>query len=396
VARVIRANLSQSLNQLLSEARLSGIDQAQCCVIQRGEVIYSSDDCDMCFDIASLSKVISTVTLAAHGLSLGLFDLDSPISSLLADSPVEWREITIKHLLGHSSGLVAWLPFFASAIETGGEPDFFSSPGCSAHRERSMSEVWEAIRASPLVSPPGSERRYSDTGFIVLGRAIEQAFKPLHLDCDLSSLFERYVASDIGLTNTVFRTIPSGKDEYIAPTGLVRPRPPAAGQEGMFPHANRSPTPEAPGTVDDDNAYALGGIAGHAGLFSTARDVAKYGDWICDMLSLEEVPPVGLTLQRLCSEDLGPSGPKRTLGFDLPTPPNSSVGDKFGAGPKGAIGHLGFTGCSLWIDLDREVSVALLTNRVFPSRGNAAEIFNLRREVHSTVADVFPSRGRKT
>jgi CubicO group peptidase (beta-lactamase class C family) len=271
-----------------------------------------------------------------------------------------------------------------------GTPDIFSAPDPKLLVAPSKSDVWEAVKASALVSSPGAERRYSDAGFIVLGRVLEQAFKQLHPECDLSSLFEMYVARDIGLTNTTYRPIPTETNRAIAPTGLVRPRPPAAGQEGLFPHANGGMQPEAPGIVDDDNAYALGGVAGHAGLFSTAFDVAKYGDWICNMLLSAEGPPVGLILRHLCSEDVGPSGPKRTLGFDLPTPPNSSVGDKFGAGPKGAIGHLGFTGCSLWIDLDREITVALLTNRVFPDRGNATEISKLRRAVHTVIATEFP------
>ena len=388
--RVIRAELSRHLNQLLSDAKLSGIEQAQCCVMHNGEVFYCSDEQDQCFDIASLSKIISTVTLAAHGISMSLFDLDSPVSELLADSPPEWREITIGHLLSHSSGMVPWLPFFSAAMGPVECQDIFSNPEAEANVDRAKSAVWEAIKSSPLAGVAGSTRRYSDTGFIVLGRAIEQAFSVAHPDCDLSSLFDTYVAKEIGLFNTAYRPMPQKGDARIAPTGLVRPRPPAKGQEGMYALSKSNDTTEAPGIVDDDNAYALGGIAGHAGLFSTAHDVAKYGDWVSSTILSPELTPVAQSLSSLCREDTGPSGPKRTHGFDLPTPPNSSVGDKFGDGPKGAIGHLGFTGCSLWIDLDREVAVSLLSNRVFPDRGNTREIFELRRAIHTAVAARFP------
>jgi len=157
--------------------------------MRRGKLIYSSDNGEQCFDIASLSKVVATVTIAAHGLAMGLLDLDSPISSLLKDCPDEWREITVAHLLAHSSGLVAWLPFFAASMKPEGTPDIFSAPDPKLLVEPSKSAVWEAIKSSTLVSAPGAERRYSDAGFIVLGRALEQAFKPLHPECDLSSLF---------------------------------------------------------------------------------------------------------------------------------------------------------------------------------------------------------------
>ena len=358
--------------------------------MHKGEVFYCSDEQDQCFDIASLSKIISTVTLAAHGISMGLFDLDSPVSALLTDSPPKWSEITIGHLLSHSSGMAPWLPFFAAAMVPENSPDIFSNSESEALFERSKSRVWEAVKSSPLEGVAGSKRRYSDTGFIVLGRAIERAFSTHHPNCDLSSLFETYIAKEIGLFNTAYRPMPQKGDTRIAPTGLVRPRPPAKGQEGLYTLSKSNDTPEAPGIVDDDNAYALGGIAGHAGLFSTAHDVAKYGDWVSSTILSAESTPIAQSLRSLCKEDIGPSGPKRTHGFDLPTPPNSSVGDKFGDGPNGAIGHLGFTGCSLWIDLDREIAVSLLSNRVFPDRGNAPEIFELRRAIHTTVAARFP------
>ena len=390
MASNLEDNLTKSLDGLLFDAKEKGINQAECCVMRQGELLYSSDSCSLTFDIASLSKVMATVTLSAHGLDQGLFRLNTPITSVLDHLPFEWKNITIGHLLAHSSGLVAWRPFFVAAMDMGLLLDIFTGQNIGDYLESSASRVWDEIKTSPLLSEPGSERRYSDTGFIVLGKAIEKAFSKTHEHSDLSSLFDLYVSQEIGLEDTHFRPLTTPVNRRIAPTGLVRPRPPATGQEGLFPHKNRLLVPELPGIVDDDNAYALGGVAGHAGLFSTAVDVAKYGDWLLSTISDANSSTLSHTLRNMCLEDSGPIGPRRTLGFDLPTPPNSSVGESFGSGPKGAIGHLGFTGCSMWVDRDRDTTVAILTNRVFPDRGNSTEISTLRRGVHTVVSELIP------
>ncbi len=135
--------------------------------------------------------------------------------------------------------------------------------------------------------------------------------------------------------------------------------------------------------MDDDNAYALGGCAGHAGLFSTAHDVAL-GGWRI----LEEIEGADAIGASVVLADF--VRPPRAMGFDVPTGPVPSCGPRFGqGGPRGAIGHLGFTGCSLWIDLDRRLSVALLTNRVFPTRQNVDGIKALRPAFHEAVLDVL-------
>ena len=137
------------------------------------------------------------------------------------------------------------------------------------------------------------------------------------------------------------------------------------------------------GTVHDPIARALGGVAGNAGLFSTARDVAAWGEAILREREGARVLGDPAVLETLLMPDDHAEGPPRALGFDLPSGPRSSAGTRLGRkGPRGAAGHLAFTGCSVWIDFDRALTVALLTNRVHPTREN-----QLIREVRPTVAD---------
>ncbi len=137
----------------------------------------------------------------------------------------------------------------------------------------------------------------------------------------------------------------------------------------------------SPGVVDDDNAFALGGIAGHAGLFGSAREVALAGArFLEECEGAGRIGPPGPS-RAFC----GPSGPGgRGLGWDRPSG-KSSLGTLFGKGPRGAIGHLGYTGTSLWVDLDRRVAIALCSNRVLFGRENQ-QIRDFRPQFHDAVA----------
>jgi CubicO group peptidase (beta-lactamase class C family) len=142
--------------------------------------------------------------------------------------------------------------------------------------------------------------------------------------------------------------------------------------------------------VNDDNAWAMGGAAGHAGVFSTAREVAAFGQaWLDALHRRRSVVPVGAAAA-LARRD-GTPGSTRALGWDTPSEEGSSLGTRLGRTGRGAIGHLGFTGTSLWIDVEREVVVALLTNRVNPSRENEA-IRPFRPRFHDAVAEALGIR----
>jgi len=166
----------------------------------------------------------------------------------------------------------------------------------------------------------------------------------------------------------------------------------AKGQEGLYEIPPQRERDDA-GEVDDDNCWAMGGVSGHAGLFSTARDVASWGDAVRE--DREGARKLGdpETLERLLALDPHPEGPPRALGFDVPSGPRSSAGTRLGlAGERGARGHLAFTGCSVWIDFDRGLTVALLTNRVYPSRSNEAGIRAFRPAFHDAVIEALEGR----
>jgi CubicO group peptidase (beta-lactamase class C family) len=253
--------------------------------------------------------------------------------------------------------------------------------------ERSRRILLDAAVSVPLAGRTG-DRVYSDLGFIVLGRLLEVAG-----GARLEELAQRLVLSPLGLRRTGYVDLAAPDlaarlaRERFVPTGATRPREPAPGQEGSFAVRTQAAALD-PGQVDDDNAYALGGIAGHAGVFSTAEDLGRLGQGILEELGGANRLGAGSALEEFTRPSPALSGPPRALGFDLPAPAGSAAGVHFGkAGPRGAIGHLGFTGCSLWLDLDRRLSVALLTNRVLLGRKNVEGIQGLRPRLHDLVVE---------
>lgn len=325
------------------------------------------------FDLASVTKVAATTTAIAVAMQRGLLDLDAPIGRTLPS--VAWPDRTARELLGHRGGLVPWRPWFNAARQDPRCAPLWS--GVSADRplarKLTLAEAWRTPAG------PRGVRAYSDLGFIALGELISAlAGEPL----DAFVHREVFHRAQTGLRYR--RVGADAPDPTIAPTGTSRPRPPAPGQEGAFapePHFDAA----LGGDVDDDNAWALGGVAGHAGLFGSATDLAALGEVIrqdLDGAGRLASADVWRTLIALDAPDVTPV---RSLGFDRPSAAGSSVGDLFGRGPRGAVGHLGFTGCSLWIDLDHALVVALVTNRTAHGRENVAGIRALRPAVHTAA-----------
>ena len=271
------------------------------------------------FDIASLTKPLATVTLTMMALEAGRLALD--------DRPRP--ELTVAQLLAHASGLPAWKPLGAT-----------------------RAEVLRAVETEPLESAPGTQSRYSDLGFILLGAAVERA-----LGRPLDEAFAARVARPLGLGTAYGPRDPAA----CAPTeGTLR------------------------GVVHDENARALGGVAGHAGLFSTAHDVSRLthalvAAWNGVRSTVPRlVPPARV---RQFWSPSGVPGSTWCLGWDRPAPTGSSAGARW---PRDGVGHLGFTGCSLWIDPPRGRWVVLLSNRVHPTRENEA-IKQLRPALHDAI-----------
>ncbi len=321
------------------------------------------------FDVASLTKVMATTTLAAVLVREGALDLEAPVARVLPAFVRAGKEaVTVRHLLAHESGLPAWRPYFEQVRrDPVGSHAFLPperrDPGrLAAAFARGRLLVEEAVMSERLEVPPGTRALYSDVGFLALGWCLERIG-----GAGLDRLCAARVFEPLALASTL----------YLG--GRPPPGRPFVATE-RCEHRGEVNC----GAVNDDNAWAMGGVAGHAGLFSSARDVALLGQAWLEALrgnpSLVDPEVAGRFARRR-----GSAGGTRALGWDTPSAADSQLGSRLGRGRLGAIGHLGFTGTSLWVDLDEEVVVALLTNRCHPSRDNE-RIKAFRPTFHDTVA----------
>lgn len=330
------------------------------------------------FDVASLTKVLCTTGVAASLAAEGRLALDAPVAEVLPEFAQGGKAgVTFRHLLAHAGGLTAGRPWFEAAAADPVAGQAFRAPAerppAAALAEafaRGHALVTQAVLREPLEAAPGTRARYSDAGFIALGLALERLG-----GAPLPALAEARLLGPLGLRSTFFldRRDPGAAAARAAgrvfvPTG-VRPRRQEIGRGG----------------VHDDNAWAMGGAAGHAGLFSTAEEVAAVGQaWLDAAAGRPSVVPAAAA--PFARRDATP-GSERALGWDTPGE-GSSLGERLGRGPLGAIGHLGHTGCSLWIDLDAELVCALLTNHTHPGGApDRPRIRAFRRRFHDAVAE---------
>jgi CubicO group peptidase (beta-lactamase class C family) len=304
----------------------------------------------------------------------------------------------VAYLLAHRAGLPAFVPLFAPILRA--MPELLDADCPARVRASARAEAMtRALTVAPTASP-GTRYEYSDVGFVlldeILSRVGERSLESLVVErvtrpLGLGMRFHRLSARDSWTPATESDAGPSGC-LAVASTGPTRPREPAPGQEGLwepFP-----PHPSMPGEVDDDNAWVMDGVAGHAGLFGTVTDVAAFGQVVLDDLAgagrLASADHWRAALQR----DTGTPGSTCGLGFHTRVPGDpvggSSAGRLVGMMTPGAVGHIGFTGTSLWIDLARRLVVALCTNRVAGPRGRAeVRIRDFRPRFHDTVVEVF-------
>jgi CubicO group peptidase (beta-lactamase class C family) len=333
---------------------------------------------DDLFDVASLTKVMATATLAAQLVNEGTLALDEPVAARLPGFEAAGKEqVTLRHLLAHSSGLPRWRPYFelvradpiagATFLPPGERPPLASLGEVFA---RGKAVVRAAVLAEGLEAPPGTRSVYCDPGFLALGFLLEAV-----AGARLSVLADRRVFRPLGLSSTFFL---DGLDPRDA---LAR-----ADGRAFVPTERCEHRREVnQGAVNDDNAWAIGGAAGHAGVFSTALDVAALGQaWLDALHGRGSIVP-SAAAEEFARRDETP-GTTRALGWDTPSAEGSSLGRSLGRRGWGAIGHLGFTGTSLWIDRNREVVVSLLTNRVHPSATNE-RIRAFRPRFHDAVAE---------
>ncbi len=375
----------------LEDGRREGIAPAlSAAVLRRGSLVHASWHGEIpapaprplapgdLFDVASLTKVMATTTLVAQLVGEGALALDARVADRLPGFARGGKErVTVRHLLAHASGLPRWRPYFEAAAADPIARAAFLPPGVRPPFaalgdafERGKELVRAAVLAEPLEAPPGARAVYCDPGFLALGFLLEELAGER-----LARLADLRVFAPLGLRDTLYL------DGLDPESGWRRVE-----GRGFAPTERCEHRHEVnQGAVNDDNAWAIGGGAGHAGVFSTAREVAALGQAWLDALRGRPslvAPDVAAEFAR---RDATP-GSTRALGWDTPSDAGSSLGARLGRGPRGAIGHLGFTGTSLWIDPDAEIVAVLLTNRVHPTRDNEL-IRALRPRFHDAVAE---------
>ena len=295
------------------------------------------------YDLASLTKVVGLTTLAMMLVDEHTLDLDAPVTRYVPAFTAGGDSVTVRQLLTHSSGLAAWQPLFREV--------------------HSRAEMFARVNATPLEAPPGTRTLYSDLGAILLTEVVEHL-----MGQRLDTLLETRVFRPLGMLDTRF-----------LPPAELKPRIAPTENDPWRGRVLR-------GEVHDENAAAMGGVSGHAGLFSTAADLVKFAQMLLRYGGTEARGHGGTGKRLIDSATIAmftraqnPAFSSRALGWDTPSP-GSSGGTRLSSR---AFGHTGFTGTSIWIDPDQDLFIILLTNRVHPSRAN-----ELIREVRPRVADL--------
>lgn len=303
---------------------------------------------DTIFDMASVSKAMATTSTAMLLWERGQLDLDEPLARRLpefvdpspeAESLAALRpQVTPRMLLAHCSGLPAYAPLYKT--------------------NATASKLLEACLHMPLEATPGTQAVYSDIGFILLGHLLEKIAGER-----LDSFCRREVFTPLGMSSTL----------YCPPAELRASIPPTA-DRGNFRGRILQ------GEVHDGNCWRLGGVSGHAGLFSNVADTLRLADCLLHRGRNIFHPE---TVLKITTRQHMPPSSGWAMGWDTPTSPSSS-GTLFSAH---SVGHLGYTGTSLWVDLDKQVAIVLLTNRTYPGDDAAASesIKGIRPRFHDTL-----------
>lgn len=305
------------------------------------------------FDLASLTKPLATTLAIMHLLEQSKLSLEQSLGSILPSfKDTDKKKIRIEHLLYHNSGLPDYRPYYKLL--------------CKIEPHRRKDALRELLAKEPLIHAPGKQILYSDIGFMILCWVIEEIS---------GRRLDHFV------TENIYRPLSLDNLFFVDVDGKSR--------RAEFAATERCPWRGIllEGMVHDDNAYAVGGIEGHAGLFGTAGDIlfllselmtAYHGDPSTDVFDVEWVQ---MFFKRKEREG-------RALGFDTPSSVDPSCGRFFS---ERTVGHLGFTGTSFWMDLDSSTIIILLTNRIHPSRDNN-RIKAFRPKLHDAVMENVSDR----
>ena len=314
-------------------------------------------DPETVYDLASLTKVIGLTTACMILVQEGKLDLDAPVQRYVPEfRGPEKDKVTIRLLLTHSAGMHWWRPLFREASDRAG--------------------VIALVDTTPLDTTPGTHFVYSDLGAILLMQAVERITGER-----LDQYLDARVFQPLGMSATRFLP-PASWRNRIAPTEI---------DTAFRHHLIR-------GEVHDENAGRMGGVSGHAGLFSNAPDLVRFATWLMSVRAgVLARGPAGLpevsseTVKSFTTRQNIPPGSSRAIGWDTPSDSGySSAGSKLS---RRSFGHTGFTGTSIWMDPDNDLFVILLTNRVNPTRANT-KILQVRATVADLVADALVGDGK--
>lgn len=317
------------------------------------------------YDLASLTKPLVTGLLAAMQFERGALELDGAVSNYLKEFDTEEkRAITVRQLLTHTSGLPAWRPLY---LLTDGGPE----------------RVLDTIAAEPLEQEPGTRVIYSDLGFITLGLTLQRV-----ANAPLAELARREIFDPLKLARTFFNPSESLQTETAASESGGN-----AYERGMCESEGRNVGGEGRnatiwGEVHDGNAHFLGGAAGHAGLFSTARETLRIAAQFLPRTTQLLSPDTCALFRTNMTEGLNEA---RSFAWQLAATPDSTAGARL---PPDAFGHLGFTGTSCWTDPTRERTLILLTNRTHARTLPFVNINSVRRRFHALAVEALESESQ--
>jgi len=309
------------------------------------------------WDLASLTKVVGLTTAAMMLVDEGKLDLEAPVTRYVPEFRGGGDSVLVRHLLVHASGLPAWKPFY--------------------QRVRQRRQMFSLVNREPLEAPPGTRMAYSDLGAMLATEIVERMTGER-----LDRFLESRLFAPLGMRDTRFRP-PQSWLERIAPTEV----------DTTWRHRL------VHGEVHDENAAAMGGVSGHAGLFSTAPDLVRFVQFLMrggttgrgtEAPAHRRADSVQLVREQTIAEFTRAQRPgfsSRALGWDTPSE-NSSAGSRLS---QRAFGHTGFTGTSIWVDPEQDVFVILLTNRVHPTRDNTL-VFEVRRRVADLAVEAVVGR----
>lgn len=319
---------------------------------------------EVVFDLSSLTKPLATTLSVMLLVKDKRLSIDDRVTRFFHNFGVHGKtHVTFRHLLTHSSGLAAYRPFYkeVTTMQRRGRPNFVAS-------REAKEWVYEQIHREKLEAPPGTRAVYSDLGFMLLGQLVETVSGQM-----LDRFCRARIFGPLGLRAMSFIDLSQIRVKRLEPIA------------DMIAPTQRCPWRKRVlcGEVDDENAFAMGGVAGHAGLFGSARDI----DQLTNHLKAVARGEPGLLprdlVEQMWTVDESVPGSTRTLGWDTPSRERSSAGTKMS---RRSVGHLGFTGTSLWVDLERDLNVVLLSNRVHPSRDND-KLAEFRPRIHDLVVE---------